>query len=479
MDAHSPTSSQSVVRDRLQTVKSRVAQLPRAVLIGGGVVLLAAVGWFVWGNGSSKTQQTTTQKVVVGDVEDTVTAVGKLQPLQYVDVGTQVSGQLKKLHVNYGDTVTQGQLLAEIDPTIYAARVGAGEAALLNLNAQLAQRQAERTLVQQQLGRQTALLKENATSQDTYEATVSQSKVNAAQIEALTAQIKQQTSTLNVDRANLGYTKIYAPMSGVVVDVIAKQGQTLNANQTAPIVLRVADLDTMTVYAQVSEADVSKLRTGMNAYFTTLGQSSRRRYGKLRQIIPTPEVVNNVVLYNSLFDVENPDHDLFTQMSAQVFFLVGEAKQVPTVPVAALKPAPRPPRDAAAPAPGGASPPAQTPTRDPAAVPAAPDAPAQAGGPPPANGEARPRGPRPEGGAGRPRNPEGGRPYIVRVKNGSDVEERTVMIGVMNRLVAEVKSGLNVGDEVVIDVPSGSGRTQQGQGQRPQGMGPPGQGPRI
>ncbi len=459
MDAHSPTSSHSTVRDRLQTATSRVARLPRPVLMGAGVVVLAALAWLFWGNSSSNTQQTTTQKVVVGDVEDTVTAVGKLQPLQYVDVGTQVSGQLKKLHVNYGDTVTQGQLLAEIDPTIYEARVGAGEAALLNLNAQLSQRQAERTLAGQQLGRQTALLKENATSQDVYDAAVSQTKVNAAQIAALTAQIKQQTSTLNVDRANLGYTKIYAPMSGVVVDVIAKQGQTLNANQTAPIVLRVADLDTMTVYSQVSEADVSKLRTGMNAYFTTLGQANRRRYGKLRQIIPTPEVVNNVVLYNSLFDVENPDHDLFTQMSAQVFFLVGEAKQVPTVPVAALKAAPRPQRAADAPAAAGA------PTPQPPAT--AEGGNPQTAGTPPPQGEARQRGPRAEGaarGEGRQRNPEAGRPYIVRVKNGSDVEERTVMIGVMNRLVAEVKSGLNVGDEVVIDVPSGATRPQQGQG---------------
>ena len=279
-----------------------------------------------------------TQKVVIGDVEDTVTAVGKLQPLQFVDVGTQVSGQLKKLHVTYGDAVEQGQLLAEIEPTIYQARVNAGEAQLLNLQAQLAQRRAEGTLAGQQFGRQTALLAERATSQDAFDASSSTKKVNAAQIAALEAQIKQAGSTLNVDRANLGYTKIYAPMSGMVVDVIAKQGQTLNANQIAPIVLRIADMDTMTVYSQVSEADIHKLQIGMKAYFTTLGQSGQKRYGTLRKIIPTPEVVNNVVLYNSLFDVENPDHDLFTQMSAQVFFLIGEAKSVPTVPVSALRP---------------------------------------------------------------------------------------------------------------------------------------------
>jgi macrolide-specific efflux system membrane fusion protein len=468
------TLNKPTLNQRLQNARVRAGRVPRGVLIGAGIAGLAAIGWLMWGNGDNAERATTTQTVVLGDVEDTVTAVGKLQPLQFVDVGTQVSGQLKKLHVTYGAQVQQGDLLAEIDPTIYQARVGAGEAALLNLNAQLAQRSAERTLVQQQLGRQKALLAERATSQDAYDAAVSQSKVNAAQIEALGAQIKQQTATLNADRANLGYTKIYAPMSGVVVDVIAKQGQTLNANQTAPIVLRIADLDTMTVYAQVSEADVSKLQTGMNAYFTTLGQSGRRRYGKLRQIIPTPEVVNNVVLYNSLFDVENPDHDLYTQMSAQVFFLVGEAKNVPVVPVAALKPVPRAPRERAQNSPqtpNAASRNTETPnTETPNTATVAPDTSRAPGAPRERRGR-RSEGVTSEGAAeARKAGPEG-RPYLVRVKNGSNEEERTVMIGVQNRLVAEVKSGLSVGDEVVIDLPPAAQNTNQPRGG--------GRGPRI
>src|SRR6185503_17485715 len=119
-----------------------------------------------------------------------------------------------------------------------------------------------------------------------------------AQIDALRAQIQQIESNLKADQANLGYTKIFAPMAGTVVDIIARQGQTLNANQQAPIILRIADLSTMTVVTQVSEADVAKLKLGVAAYFTTLGQPDRRRIGKLRQILPTPQVVNNVVLYS-------------------------------------------------------------------------------------------------------------------------------------------------------------------------------------
>src|SRR5918996_1164129 len=118
----------------------------------------------------------------------------------------------------------------------------------------------------------------------------------------------------------------------------AKPGQTLNANQSAPIVVRIADLSTMTVQSQVSEADVSKLRVGQDVYFTTLGSDSKRWYGKLRQINPTPEVVNNVVLYNALFDVENADRALMTQMTAQVFFVIAQAKDAVIVPVGALRP---------------------------------------------------------------------------------------------------------------------------------------------
>ena len=151
------------------------------------------------------------------------------------------------------------------------------------------------------------------------------------------AAIEQTQSNLDGDRANLGYTKIYAPMSGTVVTLDARLGQTLNANQTAPIILRIADLNTMTVKAQVSEADITALHLGMAAKFTTLGDPDRQWTGTLRQILPTPEELNGVILYNALFDVANEDRRLMTKMSAQVSFVVAEAKGVITVPVTALK----------------------------------------------------------------------------------------------------------------------------------------------
>src|SRR5690606_34112149 len=131
-------------------------------------------------------------------------------------------------------------------------------------------------------------------------------------------------------------TRIVAPMAGTVVSITARQGQTLNANQQAPTILRIADLSTMTVETQVSEADIGRLRLGMDVWFTTLGANGQRWESQLRRTDPTPTVTNNVVLYNALFDVPNADRRLMTQMTAQVFFVVARAEDAITVPLAAL-----------------------------------------------------------------------------------------------------------------------------------------------
>ncbi|WP_341912689.1 efflux RND transporter periplasmic adaptor subunit [Ferrovibrio terrae] len=305
------------------------------------VALLAGGAWWFWSARADTKPAFRTQTVALGSVEDTVSAVGTLQPLNYVDVGTQVSGQLKVIAVDFGQRVEQGQLLALIDPTIYEARVAADQANLMALRAQKSDKQVQLALAERQFERQKNLLAGRATSQDAYDSAEASRKSLVAQIAVLDAQIQQGESTLRSDQASLSYTKIYAPMTGTVVDITARQGQTLNANQQAPIILRIADLDTMTVKTQVSEADVPKLTLGMTAYFTTLGQPDKRREGKLRQILPTPEVVNNVVLYSALFDVANPERDLLTQMSAQVFFVISKAENLPVVPMAALRAIPQ------------------------------------------------------------------------------------------------------------------------------------------
>jgi len=313
--------------------------MPRQSIWVGVVLVLLSVGLAApsgWAAGNDAPTRYTTAPVVRGDVEDVVTALGSLQPSAYVDVGAQVSGQLQAIHVAIGDRVTQGQLLAEIDATLYQAKVTADHAVLENLEAQLLLKAASRRLLERQFERQKEMLPARATSQEAYDAVVTALEQNSAEMVALRAQMRQTQANLEADDAGLRYTKIYAPMSGTVVSLTARQGQTLNATQAAPIILRIADLDTMTVWTQVSEADIPKLSEGMDAYFTTLGRPNRRWSGKLRQILPTPDIVNNVVLYNALFDVDNHDKALLPHMSAQVFFRAQRAQNVLVVPAAAV-----------------------------------------------------------------------------------------------------------------------------------------------
>jgi membrane fusion protein, macrolide-specific efflux system len=311
----------------------------RKKIIGGFIIaLLTAGGWYWYTTAAQSSQGEVLQPIAVtrGNIEEVVTAQGKLEAKQYVDVGTQVSGQLKAIHVDIGDTVTKGQLLAEIDPRVYQSQVEAGEARLNSLRAQLNQQKAEAVLAEQNLKRNQNLIGINAVSQQALQETESQAAVAKAQVESLAAQIQETESNLKGSRTNLSYTKIYAPMAGSVTTLPTKEGQTLNANQTAPTVLQVANLDTMTVRAQVAEADVGRIKEGMPAYFTTLGNSERRWPGKVRQVLPTPQIVNDVVLYDVLIDVKNEGHLLMTGMTTQVFFVLGKTDNALIIPAEVL-----------------------------------------------------------------------------------------------------------------------------------------------
>lgn len=271
-----------------------------------------------------------------GTIEQTVTALGSLQPKNYVDVGAQVSGQLKTVHVEVGDAVKQGDLLAEIDAKVYETEVAAARARLADLESQLAGAEAELVLARRQYARNLDLAKIDAVSRDVLDTSETSVKTITARIGSLKAQIEQQKSTVEGGETNLGFTRIYAPIDGTVTSQVALQGQTLNANQTAPTIMTVSDLATMTVEAQVAEADVGKLEAGMPVYFTTLGAPERRWNSVVRQVLPTPEIVNEVVLYTVLVDIANPDGRLMKDMTAQVFFVLGRSENTIIVPVSAV-----------------------------------------------------------------------------------------------------------------------------------------------
>jgi macrolide-specific efflux system membrane fusion protein len=299
-----------------------------------------------------------TVQVSRGDIENSVTALGTLQPRRYVDVGAQASGQIQKIHVEAGDTVKEGQLLVEIDPSTQKAKLDAGRFSIENLKAQLQEQRAQHDLAQQKYQRQQKLAAGGATREEDVQTARAEVRATQARIDMFQAQIRQAQASLRSDEAELGYTRIYAPMSGTVVAVGAREGQTLNAQQQTPLILRIARLSPMTVWAEVSEADIGHVKPGMTAYFTTLSGGTRRWSSSVRQILPVPprpleqnqggsptsgrSGSERVVLYTVLLDVDNADNSLMTDMTAQVFFVAEQAQDTLTVPTAALQPESRP-----------------------------------------------------------------------------------------------------------------------------------------
>ncbi|GGY69793.1 hypothetical protein GCM10011613_12680 [Cellvibrio zantedeschiae] len=311
------------------------------------VAILVAIGiWKFFFSHNKDAENYLTATVEHRDIQNLVTATGILQPREYVDVGAQVSGQLKKLHVVVGQQVKAGDLLAEIDATVYRAKVDGIRAQLENQRAQLGDKQAQLVLAKIRVERQQNLFKDDATTKESLQTAEASYQSSGSLLKALQAQIQQTESSLRAEEANLAYARIYAPMNGTVVTITSRQGQTLNANQQAPTIMRIADLSTMTVQTQVSEADIGKLQVGMPVYFTTLGGQDYRWYSKLDRVEPTPVVTNNVVLYNALFDVPNDSKVLMTQMSTQVFFIASQAKNALVIPASAVNFKPRKPGEA-------------------------------------------------------------------------------------------------------------------------------------
>ena len=320
--------------------------------------LIPIVAFATWQGLTPGRDALATVTVTRADIENSVTALGTLQPRRYVDVGAQASGQIRKIHVEAGDQVQEGQLLVEIDPATQKAKLDASRYAIENLQAQLQEQKAQHQLAHQKYQRQQRLSAGNATREEDVQTAKAELSATLARVQMFQAQIRQAQASLRSDEAELGYTRIYAPMTGTVVAVDARVGQTLNAQQQTPLILRIAKLSPMTVWAEVSEADIGHVKPGMSAYFTTLSGGSRRWTSTVRQILPIPPKPLNetqgsgspsstsksgtgrVVLYTVLLDVDNADNALMAEMTTQVFFVASQVKDALSVPVAALQSVP-------------------------------------------------------------------------------------------------------------------------------------------
>jgi macrolide-specific efflux system membrane fusion protein len=294
-------------------------------------------------------------EAVIGDVEEAVLASGGLEPIRQVSVGAQVSGRLTALKVKLGDTVKQGDLIAEIDAITQQNALRSAEADLAVMNAQREERQATLAYAESVLARQKQMVSQNAVSRDAYENAEMTVRTTRAQIAALEAQITSGKVKVETARANLGYTRVTAPTSGTVLAVVAQEGQTVNAVQSAPTIVVLGDVSTMMVKAKISEADVLRVKPGQDVFFSVLGEPDTRFPGKISYVEPAPDRLKTqnmtsssnsasssaatatAVYYNALFEVPNPQGRLLTSMTVQVTIVVGKATGVVTIPSTAIR----------------------------------------------------------------------------------------------------------------------------------------------
>lgn len=283
------------------------------------------------------------------DLKQEVYATGILAGQIEVDVGAQVSGQILKLYVKNGDTVKQGQLLCEIDPKIQENELKRAQAQEQLIIAQIGAKKAQLAQLLAEYNRQQKLLQNKATSEYEYQSAKASYEVAKYELKTLEAQLLQANLSVSDANTNLGYTKILAPMDGTVYAILVEEGQTVNANQTTPTILRLAKLDVMTVEAEISEADVVKVKEGMEASFTILGIRNKAFTGVLKSIDPAPASAANVndtsssssstnaVYYNALLDVDNSEGILRIDMTANVTIITKASNNALSIPLSALQ----------------------------------------------------------------------------------------------------------------------------------------------
>ncbi len=445
-----------------------------------GIIALVIIALGVLAYKTLKTKEVTpnylTATAEIGDIENNVMASGKVKALNTVDVGAQVSGEVTRLFVEVGDEVQKGDLIAQIDQVtqknslsneqasleqseaaLQSARAESlsRQAGLKSAQADLASRQAELRQAQADFSRLQGLLAIDAISQQDYDtqgtkvqtaqAAVANARASidtakaaiattAANINSQQAALRKSQTNVSTAQEDLSYTTIRAPMSGTVVSVTTEQGTTVNANQSAPTIVTLADLSTVRINAQISEADVINVKAGLPVYFNIIGNPDQKYDSILKAIEPAPEKISDTsstdaaIYYVGYIEVPNTERRFRIDMTAQVYIVINQAKDALLIPSAALQPASK----------TGKSKNSKNLTTKNTTANADSDSTATM-----AN---------------------------VRVlKADGTVVEQTVKVGINNRVNAEILSGLKKGDEVILseEGPDSGSKGGGGRGGRP------------
>ncbi|MEG0281518.1 MAG: efflux RND transporter periplasmic adaptor subunit [Morganella sp. (in: enterobacteria)] len=290
-----------------------------------------------------------TVPVRTGNIENTVLAAGKLDAIERVNVGAQVTGQVKDLKVKTGDRVTKDQLIADIDDLQQKNNLRIAEAELDQAKADKIAKDAQLRQAELKFKRQRNMLRDDSGSREEFESAETTLATTRADILSLQSRIVKAQIEVDKKKLELSYTRVTAPMDGMVIAVVTRQGQTVNAEQSAPTIVKIAQLDTMTVHTQISEADITRVYPGQKAWFTIFSEPDHRYEAILRMVEPAPDSVlkednsnsggtpgNASVYYSALLDVPNPENRLRIAMTAQVSLLISEAKNVLLIPAAAV-----------------------------------------------------------------------------------------------------------------------------------------------
>ncbi|MFT3706892.1 MAG: efflux RND transporter periplasmic adaptor subunit [Archangium sp.] len=308
----------------------------------GVVVAVMAVSGAAWGfffKGPSKTpQQFVTQPASRGDVSSRVTATGTLSALVTVQVGTQVSGRIQELNADFNTRVKKGQVLATLDQQLFNAALAQANANERAAVAGVTKAKAQALDSERQLKRTKQLAGQNYVAQADLDTAQSAYEVAVASIDSAEAALAQSRAQRQQAQVNLAYTTITSPIDGTIISRAVDVGQTVAASLSSPTLFTIAEnLERMQVDTSVAEADVGKLKEGGDATFTVDAFPGRKFSGRVRQIRYAATVVSNVVTYDAVIDVQNPELLLRPGMTANVTFVTGEAHDVVRVPNAALR----------------------------------------------------------------------------------------------------------------------------------------------
>jgi len=310
----------------------------KKILIGSLIVIVLGVGCFVLFKQKENGLKFKVEKITRGEIVSSVTATGTVNAVTTVLVGTQVSGTIKTLYVDFNSPVKKGQIIAQIDPAIFEAQVGQARANLFSAKANLEKSQATVVDAKRTMERNNELVSKNLIAQSDFDTAETNYETAKASVGEAKAQIAQTEAALKFAETNLQYTRIISPVDGVVISRSVDVGQTVAASFQTPTLFTIAqDLTKMQVDTNVDEADIGNVKVGQDVDFTVDAYPEIIFKGSVWQVRNAPIIVQNVVTYDVVIKVENPELKLKPGMTANVSIITSFKKDILKIPNAALR----------------------------------------------------------------------------------------------------------------------------------------------